>query len=143
MLGAGVLYFIATGAPGFDVHAGFASNGYGALSPAGFSLRAVFISEVILTCGFVLVIMGVTDVRAPAGFAPLAIGLCLTLIHLLSIPVDNTSVNPARSTAVAVFAGGEWMVQLWVFWVAPLVGGGVGGVLYRVLLSDNAPKTVS
>ncbi|CAI1134747.1 Bacterial nodulin-like intrinsic protein [Serratia quinivorans] len=143
MLGAGVLYFIATGAPGFDVHAGFASNGYGALSPAGFSLRAVFISEVILTCGFVLVIMGVTDVRAPAGFAPLAIGLCLTLIHLLSIPVDNTSVNPARSTAVAVFAGGEWMVQLWVFWVAPLVGGGLGGVLYRVLLSDNAPKTVS
>ncbi|ULH13779.1 aquaporin Z [Serratia marcescens] len=137
MLGAGVLYLVAHGATGFDVHAGFASNGYGALSPAGFSLQAVLIAEVVLTAGFVMVIMGTTDPRASAGFAPLAIGLCLTLIHLISIPVDNTSVNPARSTAVAVFAGGEWMVQLWVFWVAPLAGGVLGGVLYRGLLAEK------
>ncbi|MBH3035791.1 aquaporin Z [Serratia marcescens] len=137
MLGAGVLYLVAHGAAGFDVHAGFASNGYGALSPAGFSLQAVLIAEVVLTAGFVMVIMGTTDPRAPAGFAPLAIGLCLTLIHLISIPVDNTSVNPARSTAVAVFAGGEWMQQLWVFWAAPLAGGVLGGVLYRGLLAEK------
>ncbi|WP_329911927.1 aquaporin Z [Serratia quinivorans] len=144
LLGAGVLYLIAgsTLAGDFDVHAGFASNGYGALSPGHFSLQAALITEVVLTAGFVLVIMGATDARAPAGFAPLAIGLCLTLIHLISIPVDNTSVNPARSTAVAVFAGGEWMVQLWLFWVAPLAGGLLGGGLYRGLLAEKAASAV-
>ncbi|WP_329911607.1 aquaporin Z [Serratia quinivorans] len=138
LLGAGVLYLIASGVGGFDVQAGFASNGFGIRSPGGFSLQAVLIAECVLTAGFVLVIMGVTDVRAPVGFAPLAIGLCLTLIHLISIPVDNTSVNPARSTAVAVFAGGEWLQQLWVFWLAPLAGGVVGGGLYRILLAGRA-----
>lgn len=139
VLGACVLFVISSGLPGgvFDAHAGFASNGYGALSPGHFSLQAVLVTEVVLTAGFVLVIMGVTDGRAPAGFAPLAIGLCLTLIHLISIPVDNTSVNPARSTAVAVFAGGEWLKQLWVFWVAPLAGGLLGGLLYRGLLAER------
>ncbi|CAI1966416.1 aquaporin Z [Serratia marcescens] len=139
LLGAGVLYLIAsnTMAGGFDVHAGFASNGYGALSPGGYALQAVILAEVVLTAGFVLVIMGATDGRAPAGFAPLAIGLCLTLIHLISIPVDNTSVNPARSTAVALFAGGEWLQQLWVFWVAPLAGGVLGGLIYRMLLAER------
>ncbi|MGO2143598.1 MAG: aquaporin Z [Serratia bockelmannii] len=143
MLGAGVLYLIASHAPagGFDVHAGFASNGYGPLSPGGYDLQAVILAEMVLTAGFVLVIMGATDARAPAGFAPLAIGLCLTLIHLISIPVDNTSVNPARSTAVAVFAGGEWLQQLWVFWVAPLAGGIVGGLIYRCVLATRAPTT--
>ncbi|EGK9148804.1 aquaporin Z [Salmonella enterica] len=131
LLGAGVIYLIATGAPGFDVHAGFASNGFGEHSPAGFNLMSAAITEVVLTAMFVLVIAGVTDGRAPAGFAPLAIGFCLMLIHLISIPVDNTSVNPARSTAVAVFAGGEWLSQLWLFWVAPLAGGVLGGVLFR------------
>lgn len=143
MLGAGVLYLIASNslAGGFDVHAGFASNGYGSLSPGGYGLQAVLLAEVVLTAGFVLVIMGATDGRAPAGFAPLAIGLCLTLIHLISIPVDNTSVNPARSTAVAVFAGGEWLQQLWVFWGAPLVGGVVGGLIYRSMLAERATRT--
>lgn len=143
MLGAGVLYLIASNslAGGFDVHAGFASNGYGPLSPGGYGLQAVLLAEVVLTAGFVLVIMGATDGRAPAGFAPLAIGLCLTLIHLISIPVDNTSVNPARSTAVAVFAGGEWLQQLWVFWGAPLVGGVVGGLIYRSMLAERATRT--
>lgn len=142
MLGAGVLYLIASHAPtgAFDVHAGFASNGYGSLSPGGYGLQAVLLAEVVLTAGFVLVIMGTTDGRAPAGFAPLAIGLCLTLIHLISIPVDNTSVNPARSTAVAVFAGGEWLQQLWVFWVAPLVGGVLGGLIYRSVLAERATR---
>lgn len=132
LLGAGVIFLIASGAPGFDVHAGFASNGFGAQSPAGFSLMSAAITEVVLTGVFVLVIAGVTGARAPGGFAPLAIGLCLTLIHLISIPVDNTSVNPARSTAVAVFAGGEWMRQLWLFWVAPLGGALAGGLLSRL-----------
>ena len=128
VLGAGVLYLIASGLPGFDVHAGFASNGYGAHSPGGYPLMPVIVTEVVLTAIFVLVITGVTGPRAPAGFAPLAIGLCLTLIHLISIPVDNTSVNPARSTAVALLAGGEFMGQLWVFWLAPLLGGLLGGM---------------
>lgn len=132
LLGAGAIFLIASGAPGFDVHAGFASNGFGAQSPAGFSLMSAMITEVVLTGVFVLVIAGVTDSRAPAGFAPLAIGLCLTLIHLISIPVDNTSVNPARSTAMAVFAGGEWLHQLWLFWVAPLGGALAGGLLSRL-----------
>lgn len=142
MLGAGVLYLIARHAPAgaFEVHAGFASNGYGPLSPGGYGLQAVLLAEVVLTAGFVLVIMGATDGRAPAGFAPLAIGLCLTLIHLISIPVDNTSVNPARSTAVALFAGGAWLQQLWVFWVAPLAGGVVGGLIYRSVLAERATR---
>ncbi|MEI9745933.1 aquaporin Z [Enterobacter ludwigii] len=135
LLGAGVLYLVASGLPGFDVHAGFASNGFGAHSPGGYPLMPVILTEVVLTAMFVLVITGVTSQRAPAGFAPLAIGLCLTLIHLISIPVDNTSVNPARSTAVALFAGGEFISQLWVFWLAPLVGGLLGGTLGKVLFS--------
>jgi aquaporin Z len=133
LLGAGVLYFIAGGIPGFDVHAGFASNGYGELSPGGYSLMAALVVEVVLTAGFVLVIAGTTSVAAPAGFAPLAIGLCLTLIHLISIPVDNTSVNPARSTAVALFAGGAYVSQLWLFWLAPLAGALLGGLVSRGL----------
>lgn len=145
LLGAGVLYLIASNTlvGGFDVHAGFASNGYGPLSPGGYGLQAALLVEVVLTAGFVLVIMGATDGRAPAGFAPLAIGLCLTLIHLISIPVDNTSVNPARSTAVALFAGGEWLQQLWVFWAAPLAGGVLGGLLYRGLLAERAAPPVA
>ncbi|WP_439412997.1 aquaporin Z [Enterobacter ludwigii] len=135
LLGAGVLYLVASGLPGFDVHAGFASNGFGTHSPGGYPLMPVILIEVVLTAMFVLVITGVTSQRAPAGFAPLAIGLCLTLIHLISIPVDNTSVNPARSTAVALFAGGEFISQLWVFWLAPLVGGLLGGTLGKVLFS--------
>lgn len=137
LLGAGVLYLIASGIPGFDVHAGFASNGFGTHSPGGYPLISVLLIEVVLTGMFVLVITGVTSQRAPAGFAPLAIGLCLTLIHLISIPVDNTSVNPARSTAVALFAGGEFISQLWVFWLAPLVGGLLGGTLGRVLFASE------
>ncbi|KKZ18219.1 porin [Serratia marcescens] len=137
LLGAGVLYLVAGGIPAFDVHAGFASNGYGAHSPGGYSLNSALIIEVVLTAVFVVVITGATSARAPAGFAPLAIGLCLTLIHLISIPVDNTSVNPARSTAVALFAGGEYLGQLWAFWLAPLAGGVLGGMLGRVLFGVN------
>ncbi|MGC6031440.1 aquaporin Z [Enterobacter kobei] len=132
LLGAGTLYLIATGSTGFDVHAGFAGNGYGVLSQGEFPLLSVALTEWVLTAMFVLVIARVTDAGAPAGFAPLATGLCLTLIHLVSIPVDNTSVNPARSTAVAVFAGGDWLTQLWLFWVAPLAGGLTGGLLSRL-----------
>lgn len=131
IIGAGMIYLIARGSIVFDVHAGFASNGFGALSPDNYAMVSVALTEWVLTAVFILIIVGVTDKRAPAGFAPLAIGLCLTLIHLISIPVDNTSVNPARSTAVALFAGGEWMSQLWLFWVAPLAGGFTGGVLSR------------
>ncbi len=129
-----VLYGIASGAPGFQMSAGFASNGYGAHSPGGYSLASAALCELVLTCGFLLIIMGATDTRkAPPGFAPLAIGLALTLIHLISIPVTNTSVNPARSTGVAFFEGGWALRQLWLFWVAPLVGGAIGGLAYRVL----------
>ena len=124
---AGVLYIIASGSASFDVHAGFASNGYGANSPGGYSLLAGFVAEVVLTAFFLIVIMGATDNRAPKGFAPIAIGLCLTLIHLVCIPVTNTSVNPARSTGPAIFAGGWALQQLWMFWVAPLIGGALGG----------------
>ncbi|CAM3553905.1 aquaporin Z [Yersinia entomophaga] len=141
LAGATVLYLIASGKSGFDVTAGFASNGYGVRSPGGYSLQSVLIAEVILTMGFVMVIMGATDSRSPAAAAPLAIGLCLTLIHLISIPVDNTSVNPARSTGVAIFAGGIALQQLWVFWLAPLIGGALGGGLYRALFSPTASKT--
>ncbi|MGP6378527.1 aquaporin Z [Yersinia bercovieri] len=135
LAGATILYLIASGKAGFDVTAGFASNGFGERSPGGYSLQAVLVAEVVLTMGFVMVIMGATDTRSPAAAAPLAIGLCLTLIHLISIPVDNTSVNPARSTGVAIFAGGFALQQLWVFWLAPLVGGALGGAIYRVLFS--------
>jgi len=130
---AGVLYIIASGSRSFDVHAGFASNGYGVNSPGGYSLLAGFVSEVVLTAFFLIVIMGATDERAPKGFAPIAIGLCLTLIHLVGIPVTNLSVNPARSTGPAIFAGGWALQELWMFWVAPLIGGAIGGVIYNAL----------
>ncbi|MET0291100.1 MAG: aquaporin Z [Steroidobacteraceae bacterium] len=133
LAGAGVLYVIASGAPGFDVSAGFASNGYADHSPGHYSLVAALTAEVVLTFGFLIVILGATHGNAPKGFAPIAIGLCLTLIHLVSIPVTNTSVNPARSTGVALFVG-EWAVaQLWLFWVAPIVGAALAGVVYRWL----------
>lgn len=134
---AGVLFIIASGAAGFDVHAGFASNGYGAHSPGGYSLLAGFVAEVVLTAFFIMVIMGATDERAPKGFAGIAIGLCLTLIHLVCIPITNTSVNPARSTGPALFAGGWALGQLWMFWVAPLIGGALGGGIYRVFFETG------
>ncbi len=128
---AAVLYVIASGAPGFSLDGGFAANGYGEHSPGGYSMMAALVAEIVLTAFFLFVIMGATDGRAPAGFAPLAIGLCLTLIHLISIPVTNTSVNPARSTSQALFAGDWAMDQLWLFWVAPLVGAAIGGFVYK------------
>ena len=128
-----VLYVIASGAAGFDVTKGFASNGYGAHSPGGYSLLAALVCEVVMTMFFLLVILGATDKRAPAGFAPLPIGLALTLIHLVSIPVTNTSVNPARSTGVAVFAGDAALGQLWLFWVAPIAGALLGALAYRII----------
>ena len=133
----GVLYLIASGKAGFDVSAGFASNGYGAHSPGGYSMTAALVTEVVMTMMFLLVILGATDKRAPAGMAPLAIGLCLTLIHLISIPVTNTSVNPARSTGVALFAGGWAISQLWLFWLAPIGGAALGAVVYRFIGSDK------
>jgi aquaporin Z len=129
----GVLYLIASGKAGFDAAAGFASNGYDDHSPGGYSLGSALVCEVVMTAMFLVVILGATDARAPAGFAPLAIGLALTLIHLISIPVTNTSVNPARSTGVALFAGGWAVGQLWLFWVAPIGGALLGAALYRVL----------
>jgi aquaporin Z len=135
--GAGVLYLIATGKAGFAVSAGFASNGYGAHSPGGYSLTAALITEVVMTMMFLIIIMGATDKRAPQGFAPLAIGLGLTLIHLISIPVTNTSVNPARSTGVALFVGDWAVAQLWLFWLAPIVGGALGAVVYRFIASEK------
>ena len=135
--GAGVLYVIASGSASFDARNGFACNGYGVNSPGGYSMLAGFVAEVVLTAFFLIVIMGATDDRAPKGFAPLAIGLCLTLIHLVGIPVTNTSVNPARSTATAVFAGGWALQQLWMFWVAPLIGGALGGFIYKNLLGES------
>jgi len=137
IIGAAVLYVIASGASGFDVSAGFASNGYAEHSPGHYSLLACFIMEVVMTMIFLFVIMGSTSDKAPAGFAPLAIGLALVLIHLVSIPVTNTSVNPARSTGPALFAGGLALTQLWMFWVAPLIGGVLGGVIYRGLCPDK------
>ncbi|PKF62588.1 aquaporin Z [Psychromonas sp. psych-6C06] len=129
--GAAVLYLIASGKVGFDASAGFASNGYGAHSPDGYGLVAALTAEIVLTFMFLIIILGATDKRAPAGFAPIAIGLGLTLIHLISIPVTNTSVNPARSTAVAIFQG-DWAIsQLWLFWVAPIVGALIAGVVYK------------
>lgn len=133
----GVLYLIASGKAGFDVAAGFASNGYAGHSPGGYSMTAALVCEIVLTAFFLIVILGSTDARAPSGFAPIAIVLCLTLIHLISIPVTNTSVNPARSTGVAVFAGGWALQQLWLFWVAPLVGAVLGGVIYKAVLAKD------
>jgi len=131
--GAGILYVIATGAPSFDITGGFATNGFGVHSPGGYTMTAAIICEVVMTAMFLMVILGATDKRAPKGFAPIAIGLALTLIHLISIPVTNTSVNPARSTGVAIFQGGWALQQLWLFWAAPLVGALVGGIAYRLI----------
>ena len=131
--GAGILYLIATGAPSFDITGGFATNGFGVHSPGGYTMMAAIICEVVMTAMFLMVILGATDKRAPKGFAPIAIGLALTLIHLISIPVTNTSVNPARSTGVAIFQGGWALQQLWLFWAAPLVGALVGGIAYRLI----------
>ena len=132
-----VLYVIASGKAGFDVTAGFASNGFGEHSPGKYSMLAAIVCEVVMTMMFLIVILGATDKRAPAGFAPIAIGLCLTLIHLISIPVTNTSVNPARSTGVAVFAGGWAIEQLWLFWVAPIVGALLGALVYRGVVESD------
>ena len=133
IVAGGVLYLIASGKAGFDVSAGFASNGFGEHSPGGYGLTAALVTEVVMTMMFLIVILGATDKRAPAGLAPVAIGLCLTLIHLISIPVTNTSVNPARSTGVAVYVG-DWAVgQLWLFWVAPIVGAALGAAIYRYI----------
>jgi aquaporin Z len=131
--GAGILYVIASGNTAFDVSAGFASNGYAAHSPGGYSLVAALVCEVVMTFMFLFIILGATDARAPHGFAPIAIGLALTLIHLISIPVTNTSVNPARSTGPALFVGGWALGQLWLFWVAPIVGAVLAGVVYPAL----------
>jgi aquaporin Z len=142
IVAAAVLYVIARGAPGFDLAGGFAANGYGEHSPGQYGVASAFIAEVLLTAFFLFIIMGATHGRAPAGFAPLAIGLGLTLIHLISIPITNTSVNPARSTGPALFAGGWAIGQLWLFWVAPLVGGAIGGYVYR-WLSDEPSMQVT
>ncbi|MCG6453341.1 aquaporin Z [Vibrio parahaemolyticus] len=139
LIAGGILYVIATGQAGFDVvGSGFAANGYGEHSPGQYSMLAALVSEIVMTMMFLIVIMGATDKRAPQGFAPIAIGLCLTVIHLISIPVTNTSVNPARSTAVAMYVG-DWAVsQLWLFWVAPIVGGVLGAVIYKNLLGKES-----
>ena len=142
--GAGILYVIAGGHPGFDVSAGFASNGYAEHSPGGYSMVSCLITEIVMTFGFLFVIMGSTHGNAPKGFAPIAIGLCLTLIHLISIPVTNTSVNPARSTGPALFVGGWALSQLWLFWLAPIIGGALGGLVYRWVSADSpAPIAVT
>ena len=134
----GVLYLIASGKAGFDLAAGFASNGYGAHSPGGYSLFAALLTEVVMTMMFLLVILGSTDTRAPQGLAPIAIGLCLTLIHLVSIPVTNTSVNPARSTGVALYVGDWAIAQLWLFWLAPIIGEVLGALIDRYISSEDA-----
>jgi aquaporin Z len=136
ILAAGVLYLIASGKAGFALSSGLASNGYGEHSPGGYSLSAGFLAEIVLTFMFLMIIMGSTDGRAPQGFAPIAIGLGLTLIHLIGIPVTNVSVNPARSTGPAVFVGGWAIAQLWLFWVAPIAGGIIGGIAYRSLAGE-------
>ena len=133
----GVLYIIASGAAGFDVSAGFASNGFGDHSPGQYSMMAALVTEVVMTMMFLIVILGATDSRAPAGMAPVAIGLCLTLIHLISIPVTNTSVNPARSTGVALYVGDWAVTQLWLFWVAPIVGAVLGAIVYKFIGSET------
>ncbi len=137
LVAGGVLFLIASGKAGFDVSAGFASNGYGEHSPGGYSLLAALVTEVVMTMMFLLVILGATDKRAPQGMAPIAIGLCLTLIHLISIPVTNTSVNPARSLGVAVYVGDWALAQLWLFWVAPFVGAVLGAMIYRFIGNEE------
>ncbi len=141
IVAGGVLFVIASGQAGFDVADGFAANGYGEHSPGGYSLLSGAVTEIVLTMMFLVVIMGATDKRAPQGLAPIAIGLALTLIHLISIPVTNTSVNPARSTGVAVYVGGWAVAQLWLFWVAPIVGGVLGGLGYLLLGSEGEQET--
>src|SRR5271165_6613303 len=142
VVASALLYAIANGAAGFDVSKGFASNGYGAHSPGQYSMVACFLMEVIMTMMFLFIIMGATHGSAPAGFAPLAIGLALVMIHLVSIPVTNTSVNPARSTGPAMFVGGWALGQLWLFWVAPIVGGALGGFIYHTLFGEIPEQTV-
>ena len=137
IVAAAVLYFIASGKAGFELSSGLAANGYAEHSPGGYTLAAGFVTEVVMTFMFLIVILGATDARAPQGFAPIAIGLCLTLIHLISIPVTNTSVNPARSTGPALIVGGWAISQLWLFWVAPLLGAALAGVVYRWLWGDG------
>jgi len=140
IVAGGVLYLIASGKQGFDASAGFASNGFGEHSPDHYSMQAALICEIVMTFFFVMIIMGATHGRAPVGFAPIAIGLALTLIHLISIPVTNTSVNPARSTGVAIFQGGWALSQLWLFWVAPVIGGALGGFVFNALFgTDDRP----
>jgi aquaporin Z len=138
--GAGILYLIASGASGFDLGGGFASNGYAEHSPGGYSLLSCVVSEIVMTFMFLVIILGATDARAPKGFAPIAIGLGLTLIHLISIPVTNTSVNPARSTGPALFVGGWAVSQLWLFWVAPLIGAALAGLAYRWLAAETGER---
>lgn len=138
IVAGGVLYLIASGKAGFELSAGFASNGYGEHSPGEYSMLAALVTEVVMTMMFLIIILGATDERAPAGLAPIAIGLGLTLIHLISIPVTNTSVNPARSTGVAVYVGDWAVAQLWLFWVAPIVGGAIGALVYRSVFSDKS-----
>ena len=142
VIGAALLYLIASGAPGFSLAGGFASNGFGAHSPGHYGLMSAFVAESVLTMMFLFIIMGATHGKAPTGFAPLAIGLGLTLIHLISIPITNTSVNPARSTATALFAGGWALDQLWLFWAAPILGGVLGGVAYRWISSEPSAQIV-
>lgn len=137
LAGAAILFVIASGQAGFDVTAGFATNGYGENSPGGYTLTAALVTEIVMTFMFLIIILGATDKRAPAGFAPIAIGLGLTLIHLISIPITNTSVNPARSTGVALFQGGWAVSQLWLFWVAPIVGAVMAGGVYRWFESEE------
>lgn len=141
VIAGAVLYIIANGQAGFDVSAGFAANGFAEHSPGGFSMKAALVTEVVLTMAFLFVIMGATDKKAPAGFAPIAIGLCLTLIHLISIPVTNTSVNPARSTGVAIYVGDWAMSQLWLFWLAPVVGAALGARLYKLVSTEKVSVT--
>jgi len=143
ILASSVLYVIASGAAGFSLSAGFAANGYGAHSPGGYSLGACFVCEVVMTAVFLFVIMGATDKRVPAGFAPLPIGLVLTLIHLISIPVTNTSVNPARSVGPALYVGGWALGQLWLFWLAPILGGVVGALIYQWVGSEQPAAAVA
>jgi aquaporin Z len=137
IVAAGVLYLIASGKAGFDLSGGLASNGFAEHSPGGYSLVSGFVTELVMTFMFLMIILGATDSRAPAGFAPIAIGLGLTLIHLISIPVTNTSVNPARSTGPAVFVGGWALAQLWMFWVAPIIGAALAGVTYRAVAAER------